>query len=418
LLLRLCSDCYKRYSDHYCSNGSFGREVEAPAPQPLGSPILLGDSRNEPIPGANSSSALSQPALRFNRVSQSNWSESSSRSLRKPRWSQVKPGMNAAQSQPGEYSTWDQSTLDAVASLELGRQKPDSTSNWSASSGKTDYMTSSKSFPWMREDPAPETPELFRCSRAETLFSNNVNQWIMVDREFCIKKYPDLLLLIVAITSVHETHYRRTIRQTWGKPALYKNFKTAVIFPIGRTNNVTLLRSIKKEQKQFGDLIQQNFMDTYQNLTYKTLEWLQFVDEFCPTAQFVLKIDTDMTFNYFKLVWPVSEEEYSSDHYPSYCSGMYYVFTTDLVRPLLQQAPFCTFFWVLFSLQIEDVHVTGHLGAMVGANYEDWTMNTTYDLQKLPSLVKKPEIIFGMISSSREHDQLWKIMLYTYEPLI
>uniref|UniRef100_A0A8R1TSR9 Hexosyltransferase n=1 Tax=Onchocerca volvulus TaxID=6282 RepID=A0A8R1TSR9_ONCVO len=296
-----------------------------------------------------------------------------------------------------------------------------------------------------------EAINTFRCSDNVELYKRNTHKWEIVDRNFCSQKYPDLLLLIVAITATEQREHRNLIRKTWGDVKLYKNFKTAVLFPLGRTSDLEMMTLIQKEQQKYGDIIQQDFLDTYKNLTLKfcistlsteiklnTLMWLQFLNDFCPNVTYVLKIDADITFNYFKLVeilqnrtqtnashsfvsksfscyiidrakvnrydskWPISYMEYPRKYFPRYCSGSFYLLTGDLAGPLLEQARFCTLFW------IEDVHVTGHLGMRVQARYEDWSKKIVFKWNQLEQLIKAPDVLFTLIYTPWEHIQLWK----------
>ena len=44
----------------------------------------------------------------------------------------------------------------------------------------------------------------------------------------------------------------------------------------------------------YGDLVQGNFMDTYRNLTYKTVLGHMWVSSFCSQAEFVVKTDDEI----------------------------------------------------------------------------------------------------------------------------
>ena len=44
----------------------------------------------------------------------------------------------------------------------------------------------------------------------------------------------------------------------------------------------------------YGDLIQGNFMDTYRNLTYKSIMGHMWVSNFCNQAEFVVKTDDEI----------------------------------------------------------------------------------------------------------------------------
>jgi len=51
------------------------------------------------------------------------------------------------------------------------------------------------------------------------------------------------------------------------------------------------------EKHLYDDLIVANFMDSYDNLTLKTMSALEWVDTYCNQSEFVLKTDDDMFIN-------------------------------------------------------------------------------------------------------------------------
>lgn len=59
------------------------------------------------------------------------------------------------------------------------------------------------------------------------------------------------------------------------------NFSVKVVFLVGETaNNETQLR-IGQESEMFGDVIQESFVDSYNNLTLKTIMMLKWVTTNC-----------------------------------------------------------------------------------------------------------------------------------------
>ena len=60
-------------------------------------------------------------------------------------------------------------------------------------------------------------------------------------------------------------------------------FQIRVLFLLGTSNENTTYTNklLSDEEKQHGDLIQGNFIDSYYNLTKKTLMGMQWVSYFC-----------------------------------------------------------------------------------------------------------------------------------------
>ncbi|KAB0354260.1 hypothetical protein FD755_022798 [Muntiacus reevesi] len=60
--------------------------------------------------------------------------------------------------------------------------------------------------------------------------------------------------------------------------------------------------SLEDEHLLYGDIIRQDFLDTYSNLTLKTIMAFRWATEFCPNARYIMKTDTDVFVNTGNLV--------------------------------------------------------------------------------------------------------------------
>ncbi|XP_072255687.1 beta-1,3-galactosyltransferase 1-like [Pyxicephalus adspersus] len=179
------------------------------------------------------------------------------------------------------------------------------------------------------------------------------------------------LVLLVTVES-HDVVSRNTIRETWGDLNNYKGIDILRFFLVGSSPVMTraLQRVLEEESAKYGDIIQQDFFDTYSNLTLKTLMGMEWVAKFCPNASYVMKIDSDVFLNVNQLVhhlshlqpsahqnyltgllvsytgpvrekiskWYVPMELYPGDTYPPYPSGPGYVFSGDMARKIYQVA--------------------------------------------------------------------------------
>ena len=72
-----------------------------------------------------------------------------------------------------------------------------------------------------------------------------------------------------------------------------------LIFLLGTTStpDPELEGRIAEETALQGDLVREDFLDTYQNLTLKTLAGVKWAGQFCGQAEFVMKTDDDMYVN-------------------------------------------------------------------------------------------------------------------------
>ena len=70
--------------------------------------------------------------------------------------------------------------------------------------------------------------------------------------------------------------------------------ETRLVFMLGSTSNTSLQREIELENLNTRDIVQGNFLDTYRNLTYKSVMGHLWVSEFCQNADYVVKSDDDI----------------------------------------------------------------------------------------------------------------------------
>jgi hypothetical protein len=202
--------------------------------------------------------------------------------------------------------------------------------------------------------------------------------------------------------------HRSIIRQTWGSARHYPDAEVRVVFVMGLDETGGTQPAVAFESAQYGDIVQEDFRDTYRNLTYKAIAALKWVSTYCPQAEFVLKSDDDMFVNMFTLIrhlrslatlsnvrkhlllclvwdrmpvlregkWGVSERELKADFYPVYCSGSAFVMTTDVAVSMHEASYAVPFFWV------DDFYVTGLLTMRV-PDLDRRQFISTYELDGL-----------------------------------
>ncbi|OCT85324.1 beta-1,3-galactosyltransferase 2 [Xenopus laevis] len=207
--------------------------------------------------------------------------------------------------------------------------------------------------------------------------------YIINEAKKCQKSTPFLLLLISV--EPQQLNAREAIRQTWGKEDLFPGIQIVTLFLLGRDakGTGTTDQTIINESSQYHDIIQQNYLDTYNNLTVKTLMGMHWITTFCPKVAYVMKTDSDMFVNtehliygllkpeiapqtnyftgYFmkgyapnrnkKSKWYMSQELYPGDLYPPFCSGTGYVFSGDLAEKIYKVS------LSIPRLHLEDVYI-------------------------------------------------------------
>jgi len=170
-------------------------------------------------------------------------------------------------------------------------------------------------------------------------------------------KCRDINPFLVILVSLRpgDVESRQAIRMTWGSRSFWWGRRIVTLFLLSqdtpREDNAAVL-SVEDESVLYGDIIRQDFMETYDNLTLKIIMVFQWVTEFCSNARFLMKTNSDVFINTANLVtlllklnssenvftgYPLinnfayrgfykktymSYEEYPFRVYPPYCSGM------------------------------------------------------------------------------------------------
>ncbi|XP_069823556.1 beta-1,3-galactosyltransferase 2-like [Dendropsophus ebraccatus] len=195
--------------------------------------------------------------------------------------------------------------------------------------------------------------------------------YIINEPDKCKERVPFLVLLIMVEGRQHEE--RDAIRNTWGNEDLLPGVNILRLFFLGREANVNVeaRQAILRESQEFHDIIQQDFMDTYKNLTIKVLSAMNWMTTYCPHALYVMKTDTDVFVNIEYLVtnllkpdqepkrnyitgflmlenlpernptskWYVPPDIYPYEKYPPFCSGTGYVLSGDLAHKIVEISP-------------------------------------------------------------------------------
>ncbi|XP_072041830.1 beta-1,3-galactosyltransferase 1-like [Amphiura filiformis] len=218
--------------------------------------------------------------------------------------------------------------------------------------------------------------------------------YVHKNSNYCIRNNDknSIFLLIMCLTAPDETSRRATIRRTWANVTDVLGRRVATIFLLANSSE-KLNKVIAHESKIFGDICKADFVDSYRNLTLKTLMGFRWVNSFCNHTKFVLKIDSDVVPNLFNLVrhletrinkttfeghlmkgikpvrdnitwikkWYLSESVYPHPTYPPYAIGMSYLVSSNLVNLLVSVSEHIPY------IHIEDVYV-GMLMKTIGVS--------------------------------------------------
>ncbi|XP_077430060.1 beta-1,3-galactosyltransferase 5 [Vanacampus margaritifer] len=111
----------------------------------------------------------------------------------------------------------------------------------------------------------------------------------------CQRAKPYLITMVTSAPTHHRA--RQVIRDTWGGENIVRGLRVMTLFMLGVASDPGLAKMLIEEAREHGDLVQGRFLDSYSNLTLKTLALQGWVRRFCPQAHFVAKVDDDVLFN-------------------------------------------------------------------------------------------------------------------------
>jgi len=204
----------------------------------------------------------------------------------------------------------------------------------------------------------------------------------------------NITTLVLVSTRPSAFSARIGIRQTWASDSkLPNNYR--IHFVVGTTANTSVQERLNEEKHRFADIIQADFVDTYQNLTFKTFTIFQWMDAYCKNVQFLLKMDDDTIIDFnrlqfwidhkirafgnqnkklefgfmfpnFKPVrdnsskWYVPYNVYPAERFPDYLSGDAYLISSNAVSEILK------FVKKVDVVSIDDMLFTGLLADLAG----------------------------------------------------
>ncbi|XP_060080973.1 beta-1,3-galactosyltransferase 1-like [Ylistrum balloti] len=228
-------------------------------------------------------------------------------------------------------------------------------------------------------------------------------QYLLNPRGLC---QDNVYLIIYVHTAPPNFHKRQMLRQTWGQKSILNKHRSKMVFIMGSVPDHRVMDKVKMEHAHYGDIVQEDFIDSYRNLTHKGIAALNWISNFCSNATYALKTDDDIMVNIFKLVskltsdiehrlgkknlilcnqwlrmkvlrdkkskWYIPKEDFEPNYFPPYCSGSAFVLSIDVIKRMSAVAKYVPFFWV------DDYYITGMLAKRVGVTQQ--RLNDAYIL--------------------------------------
>ena len=175
-----------------------------------------------------------------------------------------------------------------------------------------------------------------------------------------------MTLLILVKTRVSSVKQRNIIRETYGEGVVKYNVSAKIVFLTGISGeyNSTLQAQLHSEADIHGDILQEDFIDSYYNLTIKLIMAAKWASTFCNNSYYVMSTDDDVIVDIVNLVndleantfrskfvlaepaigwkpqrdtqgkWYTPYEFYSEESYPPFPRGYAYIVSRDVAHDI------------------------------------------------------------------------------------
>ena len=248
----------------------------------------------------------------------------------------------------------------------------------------------------------------------------------------------DLFLVAYIHTAPDHKERRAIVRRTWANTTIYKGEKIRTFFVMGKPSTRKAQQDLEQEANEHGDIIQENFLDVYHNLSVKAVGALRWVTSRCKQAKFILKTDDDIFVNLFGLLphlkdldqhkvnntgllmcllwrkmhvlregkWAIPKEVIPEDYYPPYCSGIAYIMSPDVANTIYRASFYVPFFWV------DDVYITGMIPKVIGLKHVD-IGRLFFGRNEIEWVLSGDDwfkYLFSHLRDMRYYKELWKIL--------
>ncbi|XP_063606455.1 beta-1,3-galactosyltransferase 2-like isoform X2 [Penaeus indicus] len=219
-------------------------------------------------------------------------------------------------------------------------------------------------------------------SKSDRLLTEFPYEFLIDEPHFCAE---DLLVLNMMPVSVGDAESRARVRRMWGARDVVASTRLRPLFLVGEARDAEQQRRLQEESDEYRDVIQVGFVDSYLNLTLKTLSALHWKHTRCRHVPWLLKSDADVFVSPWAVTrllrnetadivcrllfsknvcrphnckdkrWMIPPEVYPHEFYPPYCNGPVYAVNQKSVREILTVASADTPF------VMEDAYYTGIL---------------------------------------------------------
>lgn len=251
-----------------------------------------------------------------------------------------------------------------------------------------------------------------------------------------------VFLLALIKTAPGRFMERQAIRNTWGSVKTHNGVNIVSVFIMGRydikKDTSHMEEELMKENAEFGDIVQGDFIEHARNQTYTSVMGLAWTHSYCGKAHFILttndntmvdvfhavdflkkqqqvKADDFLHCSTFFDICPVRNpadalyvtvNEYPYETYPPHCEAFANIVSNKTLTKLLQTSKWTPAFW------LDNVYVTGMLAADADVKHMDMSEEHGYNLMQTEHIandIEQSMFLLATCSSLRKNwDNAWK----------
>ena len=201
------------------------------------------------------------------------------------------------------------------------------------------------------------------------------NSKLILNEERICSQHHRVFLLVLVRTYYKHFQWRKILREQLTHSSSLRNRLGLIVkyvFLFGSSNDPSVMKLIKEESNTYHDIIQEDFFESYINLTRKVIMGYKWVINYCSNADYImvgndeLSYDTDKIVSFlikeysmgrkddhFAICYPIGNSKalhkgipqfqkldqkyvYQGNYYPPYCHGYGYVAHIYVINKLYQ----------------------------------------------------------------------------------
>ena len=270
---------------------------------------------------------------------------------------------------------------------------------------------------------------------------NNHNYTRLINQPELCSQHEKVFLLFAIRTIYSHFPRRQVLREQFNHPQ-YVKYKTEMvvkhIFLFAKTNDSITEKLINEESKQYNDIIQEDFVESYINVSLKAIMAWKWSLEFCPNTEYVMvendesyvDIDKLVSFllkdlsrnqndDHFAVCYAVGNSKsihrnmkqfiilpaevlYKGNFYPPYCNGVCYAAHVNVINKLYKASfsnpPFMpTDVWIGVMSEKLRLQIPRINSVFILKNIENYFSDSYYP-------VKEPMIAITDIGKNKGHE--------------